>query len=338
MKTLGTGHGRLGCPKDAISAKLELPASSLFIVLELNGMKMESIKDAISLYFLVPCIPYAVARSLLYRQNLGHIYYATEPLLLQNRAEACSTTPSTKSAPNELEEKLRYGMTSSPAPPRAQQPARQIIPATFTTNTKHLSTDRVKEGKDEQKQKMVNYTITDLLPLPNSSVQIPRLGFGVYRSPSQQCMNSCLHALQAGYRHIDTAQFYGNEAEVGEAIRKSGIPRSEIFATTKILSPAGSPEATYSKLLASVEKVGGQGGYVDLFLIHSSKSGSSGRKQLWQALERLLEEGKTRSIGVSNFGVGHIEELKPFAKVWPPHVNQIEVSWTKAATIPGSNE
>lgn len=174
---------------------------------------------------------------------------------------------------------------------------------------------------------MPNYAITDLVSLPNSTVQIPRLGFGVYRSPAQQCVESSRRALEAGYRHIDTAQFYGNEAEVGSAIQQSGIARREIFATTKILSPAGSPEATYSKLLESVEKVGGENGYVDLFLIHSSGSGSSGRKLLWQALERLLEEGKTRSIGVSNFGVGHIEEMKAYAKVWPPHVNQIEVSY-----------
>ena len=184
---------------------------------------------------------------------------------------------------------------------------------------------------------MPNYAITDLLPLPSSPVQIPRLGFGVYRSPPRQCVQSTQTALQAGYRHIDTAQFYANEAEVGEAIQKSGIPRGEIFATTKILSPAGSPDATYNKMLGSVEKVGGKDGYVDLFLIHSSGSGSAGRKQLWQALERLLEEGKAKSIGVSNFGVQHIEEMKEYAKVWPPHVNQIEVSqlslYTFASTI-----
>ncbi|BDD59519.1 hypothetical protein MAP00_004721 [Monascus purpureus] len=170
-----------------------------------------------------------------------------------------------------------------------------------------------------------NYSIADLLPLPNSNVRIPRLGFGVYRSPTNQCVQSCLNALKAGYRHIDTAQLYGNEKEVGEAIQKSGIPRSEIFVTTKILSPGGSPEATYNKLLASVEKIAGKDGYVDLFLIHSSKSGPAGRKELWQALEKLLAEGKTKSIGVSNYGVQHIEEMKEYAKVWPPHVNQLEL-------------
>jgi diketogulonate reductase-like aldo/keto reductase len=170
-----------------------------------------------------------------------------------------------------------------------------------------------------------NYSITDLLPLPNSSVKIPRLGFGVYRSPPAQTKQSSLKALQVGYRHIDTAQFYANEKEVGEAIRESGLARSEIFVTTKILSPAGSPEATYKKIVDSVDKISGKDGYIDLFLIHSSSSGSSGRKELWQALEKLLEEGRTKSIGVSNFGVKHIEEMKAYAKVWPPHVNQIEV-------------
>ncbi|PWY75156.1 aldo-keto reductase [Aspergillus heteromorphus CBS 117.55] len=178
------------------------------------------------------------------------------------------------------------------------------------------------------------YTFTDLLSLPNSTVKIPRLGFGVYRSPATQCVKSCLSAFETGYRHIDTAQFYANETEVGDAIRSSGLPRSEIFVTTKILSPAGSPEATYERLVASVDKIGGKDGYVDLFLIHSSKSGSSGRKELWQALERLLEEGRTKSIGVSNFGVKHIEEMKAYAKVWPPHVNQIELHpWCQQRVI-----
>ncbi|KAL4903951.1 hypothetical protein BDW74DRAFT_179532 [Aspergillus multicolor] len=179
-----------------------------------------------------------------------------------------------------------------------------------------------------------NFTITDLLPLPNSSVKIPRLGFGVYRSPAAQTKKSALKALETGYRHIDTAQFYANEKEVGEAIRDSGISRSELFVTTKILAPAGSPEETYKKIVDSVDKIGGKDGYVDLFLIHSSSSGSSGRKELWQALERLLDEGRTKAIGVSNFGVKHIEELKEVAKVWPPHVNQIELHpWCQQQVI-----
>jgi diketogulonate reductase-like aldo/keto reductase len=172
------------------------------------------------------------------------------------------------------------------------------------------------------------YAVMDALPLLNSSVTISRLGFGVYRSPPERCLRSCLDALRVGYRHIDTAQFYANETEVGEAVRQSGVPRDEIFITTKIMNPGSSPHATYEKILKSVEKIssGGDDGYVNLFLIHTSRSGPDGRKELWQALERLLENGKTRSIGVSNYGVKHIEEMKAYAKVSPPHVNQIEAS------------
>lgn len=168
------------------------------------------------------------------------------------------------------------------------------------------------------------YAFTDLLPLPNSSVRIPRLGFGVYRSRPDVCTTSCLKALSVGYRHIDSAQYYANEVQVGEAVRRSKIPRDSVFVTTKILYPEGSVDKSYQKIVDSVNKIN-LDGYVDLFLIHSPSSGPNGRKEMWQALEKAHEEGKVRSIGVSNFGVGHIEEMKSYAKVWPPHVNQIEV-------------
>jgi len=168
--------------------------------------------------------------------------------------------------------------------------------------------------------------LTDLLPLPNSSHKIPRLGFGIYQSPTAVCINSCLTALRTGYRHIDSAQFYRNETEMGTAARQSGIPRSELFLTTKILTAAGSPEKTYQKCLSSVNKINGEAsdGYVNLFLIHTASGGTSARKEMWQALERLQSEGKAKTIGVSNYGVGHIEEMKSYARIWPPHVNQIE--------------
>lgn len=167
--------------------------------------------------------------------------------------------------------------------------------------------------------------ITDLFSLPNSSVKIPRLGFGIYQSPTNVCIKSCLTALKSGYRHIDSAQFYRNETEMGEAARQSGLPREEVFLTTKILSAGGSPDATYKKCLESIKKIDGENGYVDLFLIHTPSGGSSARKEMWQALEKLEEEGRAKSIGVSNFGVGHIEEMKPYARIWPPHINQVEV-------------
>ena len=168
-------------------------------------------------------------------------------------------------------------------------------------------------------------TITDLLTLPNG-VKIPQLGFGVYRSPTDVCVNSCLTALKVGYRHIDTAQVYGNEAEVGEALAQRNIPRSELFICTKILSAAGSVDKSYQRCVDSVKKIDEKNGYVDAFLIHSPNSGSAKRKEMWLALERLYEEGKTRSIGVSNYGIKHIEEMKQYAKVWPPHINQVEAS------------
>jgi diketogulonate reductase-like aldo/keto reductase len=173
-------------------------------------------------------------------------------------------------------------------------------------------------------------TINTTLPLPNSKVEIPQLGFGVYLSPPNVCTKSCLTALEAGYRHIDTAQYYDNESEVGFAIQQSGIPREEIFVTTKILFAKGSVEESHRACLESVGKIdAGEGvrqGYVDLFLIHSPNAGKEARKEMWLALEKLLEEGRTRAIGVSNFGVAAIEELRSYGRVWPPLVNQIEVS------------
>jgi len=125
-----------------------------------------------------------------------------------------------------------------------------------------------------------------------------------------------------------TSRYYANEREVGEAVRQSGLKRSDIFITTKVLTAAGSVDKTYRNVLDSVHKIDGESGYVDLFLIHTPSGGAKARKEMWKALEKLLENGKTRAIGVSNWGIGHIEELKSFAKIYPPHVNQIEVlSW-----------
>ena len=112
---------------------------------------------------------------------------------------------------------------------------------------------------------------------------------------------------------------------MGEATRQSGIPRSEVFLTTKIMSAGGSADKTYNKCLDSVHKIDGEKGYVDLFLIHTPSGGPAAVKEMYQALEKLESEGKARSIGVSNFGIGHIEAMKSYARIWPPHVNQIEV-------------
>ena len=171
-------------------------------------------------------------------------------------------------------------------------------------------------------------SLSSRLLFPNSLHTIPQLGFGIYQSPPDVCINSCKEALKAGYRHIDSAQFYQNEREMGIATRDSGIPRFDLFLTTKILSPGGSPEKTYEKCLESVKKIAGdaEDAYVDLFLIHTPSGGKAARKEMWNALERLLKEGKAKAIGVSNYGIGHIEEMNGYkTAVYPPHVNQIEI-------------
>jgi diketogulonate reductase-like aldo/keto reductase len=109
-------------------------------------------------------------------------------------------------------------------------------------------------------------------------------------------------------------------------VRKSDLKREDVFITTKILAAGGSVEMSYKKCIESVEKIDpGEKGYVDLFLIHSASGGKEKRKEMWLALERLLEEGRAKAIGVSNWGIGNLEEMKNYAKVFPPHVNQIEV-------------
>ncbi|KAF2474633.1 Aldo/keto reductase [Lindgomyces ingoldianus] len=168
-------------------------------------------------------------------------------------------------------------------------------------------------------------SVSSTLPLPNSGNSIPILGFSVYQAQPPTCVLSCLKAFSAGYRHIDTAQYYGNEISVGRAIRESKLPRSELYITSKILYAGKDIEATYRMVLESITNLDDEDGYIDLFLIHSPNGGAESRKLMWLALEEAREDGKVRDIGVSNYGIQHIEEMKEFAKVWPPSVNQIEL-------------
>lgn len=151
---------------------------------------------------------------------------------------------------------------------------------------------------------------------------LPRLGLGVFRSASGDVTRQAvLAALEAGYRHIDTASIYGNERDVGEAIRRSDVPRSEVFVTTKLWNADQGFDPALRAFDASLARLGLA--YVDLYLIHWPVAGL--RRDSWRALERLYEEGRARAIGVSNFMVPHLEELAGIAHV-PPAVNQIEVS------------
>jgi methylglyoxal/glyoxal reductase len=154
----------------------------------------------------------------------------------------------------------------------------------------------------------------------NDGRKIPWLGLGTYQSPSGQATHDAvLWALEAGYRHIDTAALYKNESDVGTAVRESGIPREQIYITTKVWNSDIRGGTVAQAMDASLKKLGMD--YVDLYLLHWPVAGKF--VAAWKAMENLQKQGKARSIGVSNFLVNHLEELLPTTKVVPA-VNQVE--------------
>lgn len=155
----------------------------------------------------------------------------------------------------------------------------------------------------------------------SNGVQIPKLGYGVYRLPENGVTKDLvLKALKAGYRHIDTAQAYFNEREVGEAIKESGLKREEIFLTTKIWISNYGDGKTYDSFMKSLEKL--QTGYVDLLLLHQPFNDYYGA---WRDLERIYSEGKAKAIGVSNFWPNRLVDLCGHVSV-KPMINQIEIN------------
>lgn len=161
---------------------------------------------------------------------------------------------------------------------------------------------------------------TATLPL-RSGGAIPQVGLGVWQSSrGATTKNAVLTALRAGYRHIDTARIYGNEADVGAAVRESEVPREEIFVTTKLWNEDQGFEEAQRAFDASLRRLGLD--YVDLYLIHWPVAGK--RLDSWRALERIKASGRARAIGVSNFLVPHLEELLAAANE-PPAVDQIEM-------------
>ena len=153
----------------------------------------------------------------------------------------------------------------------------------------------------------------------NQGNKIPQLGLGVYQTADgQQTMDAVCWALEAGYRHIDTAKIYGNEKSVGDAIRASKIPRQQIFLTTKLWNDdirAGRTEEAFNESLAAL-----QTDYIDLYLIHWPAEGFT---EAWTAMEKLYKQGRIRAIGVSNFHKCHLDELEKRADI-KPAVNQVE--------------
>lgn len=153
-----------------------------------------------------------------------------------------------------------------------------------------------------------------------NGVEVPANGFGVYQVSKKDCKESVLTALKTGYRHIDTAQSYFNESEVGEALKESDVPRKEIFLTTKVWIDNYGEGKTYDSVVESLKKL--QTDYLDLILLHQPVGDYYAA---YRDLEKLYEEGKVRAIGVSNFYPDRLVDLCMFAKI-KPMVNQIEVN------------
>ena len=154
----------------------------------------------------------------------------------------------------------------------------------------------------------------------NNGVKIPRLGLGVYQSAiGETTLRAVRYALNIGYRHIDTAWLYGNEGDVGRAVRESGIRREEIFITTKVWDSDQGYASTLRACERSLRRL--ELSYVDLYLIHWPVQGKS--KDTWKAMIQLLRDGKARAIGVSNYEIIDIQEILPNFDT-PPSVNQIE--------------
>lgn len=152
----------------------------------------------------------------------------------------------------------------------------------------------------------------------SNGVKMPQLGYGVYQVSKDECERCVLDALSVGYRHIDTAQSYFNEAEVGAAIKKSGVPREDIFLTTKVWIEHYGYDACKASVMESLKKLDTD--YIDLMLLHQPFSDYYGA---WRALEDLYDEGVLRAIGVSNFAPDRLVDICSFSRV-RPMVNQVE--------------
>lgn len=156
----------------------------------------------------------------------------------------------------------------------------------------------------------------------NDGNSIPQLGFGVFKVDPEETERIVTDALEVGYRHLDTAMIYGNEQGVGNAIKASGIPRQELFITTKLWNSDQGTDSARDAIDLSLEKLGLD--YVDLYLIHWPRPDLDRYLETWLVLEELKAAGKTRSIGVSNFHRQHLEKIIAGSKTVPA-VNQIEL-------------
>ncbi|TVX97176.1 aldo/keto reductase [Cohnella terricola] len=172
--------------------------------------------------------------------------------------------------------------------------------------------------KEDKRLKLRLDSTAELL----NGVEMPRLGLGVWNAKEgPETENAVLTALKAGYRSIDTASMYGNEAAVGRAVRASGIPREQIFVTTKVWNNDQGYDSTIKACRASLDRLGLD--YVDLYLIHWPVEGKS--KETYKALEDLYAQGLAKAIGVSNFDIAQLDELMGSCRI-KPMVNQVEIN------------
>jgi 2,5-diketo-D-gluconate reductase A len=155
----------------------------------------------------------------------------------------------------------------------------------------------------------------------SDGARIPQLGLGVYKVADDEARTVVATALELGYRHVDTASFYGNEVGVGQAIRASDVPRDDVFVTTKVWNTEQGYDETLRAFDASLDRLGTD--HVDLYLIHWPAPTQDKYVDTWRALERIAEEGRARSIGVSNFQVHHLERLLGETSVVPV-IDQVE--------------
>lgn len=153
----------------------------------------------------------------------------------------------------------------------------------------------------------------------NNGVEMPVLGLGTLHAMGETVQNAVIYAIEMGYGHVDTAKAYGNEIDVGIAVKRSGIPRKDIFITTKLWNDDHGYDNALKAINRSLKSLGFD--YIDLYLVHWPVSGR--RVETWKAMEKILKTGKAHAIGVSNFTVRHIEELLAETEVVPA-VNQIE--------------
>ena len=156
----------------------------------------------------------------------------------------------------------------------------------------------------------------------NNEVSIPQLGFGVFRVPDEETARAVHTAIDCGYRSIDTAALYGNEAGVGRAIAECGLPRDELFVTTKLWNDEQGYDSTIRAFEASLQRLGLD--HVDLYLIHWPKPSRNRYLATWRAFEKLYADGRVRAIGVSNFQPAHLQRLLDETQIVPA-VNQIEL-------------